>query len=79
MIFTHDALGNFDHNKAAAPVTNGAAALVPLRATDWSWVLRLTIRSPGAANPLRPIARPRLLSRIGIPLRLMATTGMTQG
>src|SRR5690349_17897880 len=53
------AFGNIDSNNAIAPVTNGAAALVPPKAGDWPLIARLVILSPGALSPWRPIELPR--------------------
>jgi hypothetical protein len=55
-----DERGNVDQINATAPVTNGVAALVPLRVTGWPSISRLVIRSPGALSPDLPIDLPRL-------------------
>ena len=59
------ARGNNDHSSAMAPVTNGAAKLVPLSLTVAPSPPKLSIASPAALSPRRPIEshrakRPRL-------------------
>jgi hypothetical protein len=49
------AAGNSDQAKAIAPVTKGAATLVPPSVSGSPWAPRLVIWSPGARNPRRPI------------------------
>ena len=61
------ALGNSDHNKAMAPVTKGAAALVPAKVPGLPSVPRLVMFSPGAASPRRPMELPRFDSAVGLP------------
>ena len=73
------ASGNIDHSSAMAPVTNGAAALVPPDVTARPLVPRLVMCSPGAINPRRPIELPRLDDASGQPRASHATTGITQG
>ena len=53
------AVGNSDHSNAIAPVTKGAAALVPPKVSVSPSAPRLVILSPGAPNPRRPIELPR--------------------
>ena len=53
------ALGNSDHNSAIAPVTKGAATLVPLHVSGWPSAPRLVTASPGALRPRLPIALPK--------------------
>jgi hypothetical protein len=53
------AFGNIDFNNAMAPVTNGAAALVPPNVGDLALVPRLVMPSPGALSPRRPIEFPK--------------------
>ena len=54
-----EAFGNSDHSSATAPVTNGAAALVPPKVSGLPSAPRLVIPSPGAPSPRRPIELPR--------------------
>ena len=61
------ALGNCDHNKAIAPVTKGAAALVPPNVSGLPSVPRLVTFSPGAASPRLPMELPRFDSVVGLP------------
>lgn len=53
------ALGKVDTNNAIAPVTNGAAALVPPKAGGWPLTPKLVMPSPGALSPRRPMEFPR--------------------
>ena len=53
------AAGDSDHNNPTAPVTKGAATLVPPSATGWPSEPRLMIPSPGARKPRLPIELPR--------------------
>ena len=53
------AFGNVDSSNAMAPVTNGAAALVPPNVGALPFTLKLVIPSPGALSPRRPIELPR--------------------
>src|SRR5258708_5576468 len=73
------AWGNCDHSNAIAPVTNGAAALVPLAVNQPSGAAKLVILSPGARNPSLPIEAPKLDWLMGRPTSLQAVTGITQG
>jgi hypothetical protein len=73
------ASGNSDHSSAIAPVTKGAAALVPLIVRDLPSVPRLVMLCPGALSPRLPIELPRLDSPVGSPLPSQLTTGITQG
>src|SRR4051794_28123472 len=61
--------GNTDHSRAAAPVTNGAATLVPDDVTDVPSGARLATPSPGAPTPRLPIERPRFDCDSGRPVR----------
>jgi hypothetical protein len=62
------AAGNSDQSNAVVPVTNGAAALVPLKVRGFPLVPRLVIFCPGALSPLLPIESPRFDSLAGRPL-----------
>src|SRR5262249_1613719 len=73
------AFGNSDHRSAAAPVTNGAAMLVPDVETSAPSGSRQVTPSPGAERPQRPIEAPRLDIPSTRPPRSQATTGITQG
>jgi len=73
------ALGNSDHTKAIAPVTKGAATLVPAEGVALPSVPRLVILSPGALKPQRPMEFPKLDSLNGLPLPSQAMTAMTDG
>ncbi len=73
------ALGNSDQSNAIAPVTNGAAALVPLNVTGFPSGPRLTMFSPGAASPYLPMELPRFDSAVGLPCESHPTTEITQG
>src|SRR5260221_420038 len=53
------ALGNMDCNNAMAPVTKGAAALVPPNVGGLPLTPRLVMPSPGALSPRRPMELPR--------------------
>jgi hypothetical protein len=48
------AVGKADHKRAIAPVTKGAAALVPPNVRDWPTAPMLVISSPGALSPRLP-------------------------
>jgi hypothetical protein len=74
-----EALRNADHMSAIVPVTNGAAALVPVKVKVFVSVPRLVTFWPGARNPLRPTEGPRLEIRSGLPRSSQAATGITQG
>ncbi len=78
-ISTAVADGNTDHNSAIAPVTKGAAILVPPRVSGFPSAPRLVIASPGAHRPRLPTELPRLERLIGLPWRSQATTGITHG
>lgn len=67
LIWAAVALGDSDQSSAMAPVTKGAAALVPPDVCGLPFVPRLVTFSPGALNPLRPIELPRFDSRSGLP------------
>jgi hypothetical protein len=58
LISRPEASGNFAQSSATAPVTNGAAALVPLAVTGLPFAPRLVISTPGAPSPDRPVDRP---------------------
>ena|SRR5215471_4303856 len=73
------ALGNSDQSKAIAPVTKGAAALVPPNAPGLPSVPRLVMFSPGAANPRVPMELPRFDSAVGLPCRSHPITEITHG
>src|SRR6185369_10921814 len=70
------ASGYSDQSSAIAPVTNGAAALVPPMVYGLPSVPRLVTFSPGALTPRRPMEQPRLESPSGRPCRLQAATGI---
>lgn len=53
------AFGNTDSNNAMAPVTKGAATLVPLTDGGWPLPAKLVIPSPGALSPRRPMELPK--------------------
>ena len=59
--------GNSDQSSAMAPVTKGAAALVPPKACSLPSALRLAMFTPGALSPCRPIDLPRFDSPNGLP------------
>ena len=61
------AFGNTDQSSAMAPVTKGAAALVPLKACSLPSALRLVMFTPGALRPCRPIDLPKFDPLIGLP------------
>ena len=61
-----------------APVTKGAAALVPPEVTGFPSIPRLVTASPGAMSPRRAIELPRFDARNGLPARSQATTGTTE-
>ena len=67
LIWAAVALGNSDHSSAMAPVTKGAAALVPPEVCGLSPGPRLTMSCPGAASPHRPMELPRFDSAVGLP------------
>jgi hypothetical protein len=54
------AFGKIDHRSAIVPVTNGAAALVPLIRVYCPPGAVLVIFTPGAISPLLPIEPPKL-------------------
>ncbi len=72
LIWAALAPGNSDQSKAMAPVTNGAAALVPEEVWGLPSVPRLTMFSPGAVTPQRPMELPRFDSAVGRPCRSQA-------
>src|SRR5271155_2580972 len=69
--------GNSDQRSAIAPVTKGAAALVPPKVFAFPSIPRLVIFSPGALSPHLPMDFPKFDSLSGLPSRLQATTGIT--
>jgi hypothetical protein len=73
------ASGNIDQSNAMTPVTNGAAALVPLEMIGCPLAPRLVMPSPGAMSPRRAIELPTFDAAIGRPLPSQATTGITPG
>ena len=73
------ATGNSDHNSAIAPVTKGAATLVPERVIGGPPAFKLVTASPGAARPRLPIEMPRLNYSVSLPSIVQAATGITQG
>ncbi len=73
------ALGNSDQSRAIAPVTKGAAALVPQNVFDCPSVPRLAMFCPGAASPLLPMEPPRFDSIKGAPRWSTAMTRITEG
>ena len=72
-------LGYSDHNSAAAPVTNGQAALVPEKRAGAPSELTLSKSWPGAASPRWPIEALKLQSLAARPARSIETTGITHG
>jgi hypothetical protein len=70
---------NSDHRSAIAPVTKGAATLVPPRMRGSPSTARLVMPAPRALRPRLPIEPPRFESFVGLPRSSQATTGMTQG
>src|SRR6185312_15950123 len=78
LIIVAEANGNSDHSNAMAPVTKGAAALVPPKVSNAPWAPRLVMFSPGALNPCLPMELPRLDWATGRPLLSDATTGITK-
>jgi hypothetical protein len=78
LIWAAVALGNSDQSSAMAPVTKGAAALVPPSVWDLPLVPRLVTFSPGALSPLLPRELPRFDSFSGLPSASQAATGITQ-
>src|SRR5438132_11640604 len=73
------ARGNSDNSNAIAPVTKGAAALVPPDICGLPFVPRLVIPTPGAIRPRRPIDHPKFDSGRGLPRKSQAATGITAG
>ena len=69
--------GNSDQSSAIAPVTKGAAALVPPNGCGLPFVPRLVTFSPGALSPRLPIELPKFDSLSGLPCILQAATGIT--
>jgi hypothetical protein len=61
------AAGNCDHNRAIAPVTKGAAALVPENVCGLPFVPRLVMSMPGAIRPRPPIDFPKFDALRGEP------------
>jgi hypothetical protein len=61
------ALLNSDQSSAMAPVTKGAAALVPPNERGLPSVPRLVISWPGALRPCLPTELPRFDSLSGLP------------
>ena len=53
--------GNSDQSSAMAPVTKGAAALVPPNVCGLRFAPRLVMSTPGAIRPRLPIEFPRLV------------------
>src|ERR1700674_5614506 len=72
------AAGNSDQSSAMAPVTNGAAALVPPNVSDLPSGPRLVMFSPGASRPRLPIELPRLEWLVGLPCPSHPATGIGQ-
>src|ERR1700736_2752046 len=70
---------NSDHTNAIAPVTKGAATLVPPEGSAFPLALRLVTPSPGALNPRRPMELPRFDWLSGFPSRSQPATGITHG
>jgi hypothetical protein len=68
---------NSDHNSAIAPVTKGAAMLVPRNVSGCRTALKLVTEAPVAHIPRLPIEPPRLDSSRGLPQRSQPTTGIT--
>src|SRR5215212_393954 len=73
------AAGKIDHNRAMAPVTKGAATLVPPAVYALPSDPRLVTPSPGAISPHFPIELPRFVNLSGLPRRSQAATGITHG
>ena len=71
--------GYSDHTSAIAPVTNGAATLVPSKELVAVDVPRLVMFPPGAVSPRPPIDLPMFESGDGLPLAVQAATGITHG
>src|SRR6266481_6164783 len=71
--------GYSDHTNASAPVTKGAATLVPPEGVALPSVPRLVMPSPGALRPRRPMEFPKLDSLSGLPRPSQAITAMTHG
>lgn len=71
--------GYSDQRRAAAPVTNGQAALVPEKLVGIPSGLRLVTSCPGAPSPLWPIDELRLESSTGRPARFIEMIGFTHG
>ncbi len=72
-------LGNSDHSSAIAPVTKGAATLVPPNVCGLPFVPRLVMFSPGALSPRLPIELPRFDSLSGLPRRVARDHGNDPG
>src|SRR5215468_6973825 len=77
LIWTALASGNSDQSSAIAPVTKGAAALVPPNVRGLPSVPRLVTLSPGALSPRLPIDPPKFDWLTGQPWRSQAATGIT--
>src|ERR671922_1964742 len=73
------AFGNCDQVNAIAPVTKGAAMLLPPEGAELPSVPRLVTPSPGALRPRRPMEFPKLDFSTGLPRRSQAVTAMTHG
>lgn len=71
--------GNSDQSKAIAPVTKGAAALVPPEVWGWPFVPRLMMFCPGAPNPRLPMELPKFDSEVGRPSKSQPMTAITHG
>lgn len=74
-----EAEGRSDHSNAIAPLTKGAAMLVPPEIAGSPSKRRLVTPAPGPASPRRPIDAPRFETPIGAPIASHPVTGMTQG
>ena len=61
------ASGNSDQSSAMAPVTKGAAVLVPAKACSLASALRLAMLTPGALRPWHAIDLPRFDALKGLP------------
>src|SRR5690242_17167654 len=73
------ACGNSDSSNAIAPVTKGAAALVPPDTCCPPFVARLVTPTPGAIRPRLPMDHPKFDSGRGRPHKSQAATGITAG
>src|SRR5262249_16129220 len=73
------AVGTSDQASATAPVTNGAAALVPPSVSRPFRAPVLLTLSPGALKPRGPMEPPRFDWPKVRPPKSQATTGITQG